>query len=310
MFPLGEPTILPLMLLATALFSALVFAISKPQRLACLFAALAIPMVWIWLVPPVGNHAGLVFLVTIGLSITALLVGAAVGIMVYSTGISSRKSVAILIFIAGSVAGYTLWIQFIPTACLEKPLQVRIAGKTLSIPAAMQTYFTIGEKKLHFGNVEKKTQSAQICKMSQNGTQAIDIDTLWIEPSKTYKIMSRACNVETIPVWCKNYRQKPYSSLKKISIKPIVNSAHELSRWTKNKTPTTDPQGDANRGSFCYVPSPGRSPECREWQPFGEDFRLMLEIQHLDPMLMGATMETTREIMHEAGNMTLTILEE
>jgi hypothetical protein len=310
MFPLGEPTTFPLILLAIALFSALAFAIFKPQRLMFLSVALVIPVVWMWLTPPVGNHAGLVFLVTIISSITALLVGAVIGIAVYSTGIPSLKSTPILIFIAGSIAGYTLWIQFVPHACFEKPLQVRIAGKTLSIPAEMQTYFTKDGYKFHFGRAENKTQSAQICKMTQNGTQAIDIDALWIEPAKSYKTMSHACNDETNPVWCKNYHPKPYRYLDKISIKPIVNSARELSRWTKDKTPTTDPQGDSNTGSFCYILSQGKRTECRAWQPFGEGFRLMLETNHLDPVFMDATLKTTRKIMHQAGEMTLTILEQ
>lgn len=309
MFPFNPSTLFQLVLIGVVLFSALALRFGWRWRLLFLSLAIALPTGFLWADPPIGQYAGLAYILLIGASLLTLLFGAILGSALRFARIAPVFSIAALSISAGVFASFILWYQYVPSACLEAPIQVRIAGKTLHIPPEMRPRLEIGDRAYLFGWTDRKTSTARLCRMSQNGTQPIEVDIVWITPAGNHEAMTTACSgIE--PLWCADYSPDPYRRIGKILIASAADPHFPLSNWWTGSSLKRDRQGDLVQGSVCLLPRATGKTECSIWQPFGDGFRLTVHTNNLDQTFTEMTVEVARDMIRQAREMTLAIIDQ
>lgn len=310
MFPLNPPTVLQLVLIGVVLSSALAFRFGWRWRIPLLVLAIALPTGLLWFDPPTGEYAGLGYLLTGGLSIIMLALGTGWGGVMRLVGIAPLKSVAVFSAAAAAAVSFTLWHQYVPNACLDASLQVRIAGRTLHLPPELQPRLENGNNIGHFGRIDSKSNFARFCRMSRNGERVIDMDTVWITPASNHKSMSPACSVDEPPGWCSSYSAEPYRHIGKVLIAPETDPALPFSYWREGGSLKKDREGDLSQGSVCLLPNNDIRTQCWTWQPFGEGSRLMISTNNLDRAFDDMPIELAREVIRQARDVVLNIVEQ
>ncbi|MDI3336473.1 hypothetical protein QKW60_08655 [Defluviimonas aestuarii] len=308
MFPLNPPTVFQLVLVGVALSTALALRFGWRWRILFLGAAIALPTGFLWSDPPTGQYAGFAYLFVTGPSIATALLGAALGIGMRSGGVRPRTSIAVLLSLSIATAGAALWHQYVPSACLKTPLQVRIDGVTLHLPSELQPRLEHGDEINFFGVPHRKSSFARLCRMSENGIRAIEMDTVWITPAANHQMMTAACEDREPPAWCNSYSSQPYRRVGKVLIAPNTDQDFPLPYWEEGGSLKTDHQGDLIQGSVCLLPDAGLRTKCWVWQPFGDSSRLTISTNNLDAEFNEMPIEDAREMLRLAREMTLTIV--
>lgn len=309
MFPINQSTILYLSLIGVFFASALSARLGWRWRIPLLVIALGLPAALLWSDPPTGEYAGLGYLFVIVPSAVALVIGAVCGSIARYAKFASFKFVAVMVVGAGASSGLVLWSQFVPSSCLEAPLQVRIADSVLHIPAEMRPRIEDGNQINFFGRSDRKSSTAQLCRSGRNGTQAISADTVWITPAANYDEMTAACSASAPPNWCKVFSPDDYRHIVKILIAPLESDPDfPLSYWGKDGSLKKDQQGDLTQGSVCLLPDNGDVTQCWIWGPFGEGSRLTVRTNNMDQTFANMPVEQAREMAIKAREMTLAII--
>ncbi len=308
MFPLNSSTLFLLVLSGVLAATALAFRSRWPWRIPLLLLAIALPAGWLWRVSPAGEYAGLGYIIVIGASFCMMVFGAVWGgIMRRARCISPFMSAALPVIAFVSAAGFILWQQYIPRACLGKPLPVRIAGQILILPPELRPRLETGDSTGFFGRIERKADYAGFCRASRNGTRAIDVDVVWITPAANDKALTSACNANAPPAWCSGYAPDPYRHMGKIIIEPGSRLPLPLTYWKGGGSLRTERQGDLARGSVCLLPDTGRRTECWVWHPFGAGYRLTVSTSNLDPLFAGMPAEEARGMAERAREVFLAV---
>jgi hypothetical protein len=231
MFPLNDPTIFSLVLAGVALLSAVAFRFGWKVRAPLLLMALALPAGFLWSISPTGEYAGLGYVLTIVPSIVLLLVGASWGSLMRLVQVRQSVSVLVPVVIAGAYSGYVLWLQYVPRTCLETPLQVRAADEALNLPPELRPRLERGEDVNFFGRLDRKSDFSRVCRISRNGTQAIDMDVVWITPASNYLRLISACEADDAPNWCSEFSPSPYRHIGKVLIAPDTETGFPMPYW-------------------------------------------------------------------------------
>lgn len=310
MFPLNPSTLFQLVLIGVVLSSALALRFGWRWRLPFLLLAIVLPIGLLWSDPPTGQYAGLAYIFVVGPSLVMLIFGAVLGSAVRFVRIAPLMSVAVMFISAGAFAGFVLWHQYVPSTCLETPIQVRIAGKTLHIPPELRPRLENGDSINHFGRTDRKSNYARLCRMSRNGARVIEMDTVWITPAANHEVMTAACKGNEPPSWCGGYSPDPYRRIGKILIAPEADPAFPLPYWRKGGSLKKDRQGDLIQGSVCLLPRADGRTECWIWRPFGDGSRLTISTNNLDQAFNDMPIEEAREMIRQAREMTLAIIEQ
>lgn len=311
MFPLDQPTAYYLIQIGVLLFSSLAMQFGMRWGLLLLIVALAVPAGSLWYDPPSGEYAGLGYILKVIVSLVALAMGAFLGLAVRTACKASLTSVAVLFIINGALASLILWNQYIPSACLETPLQVQIAGRVMHLPSEMRPIIERGKSTGFFGRADRKSDSSWLCRKGRNGSKIIDVDTVSINPVSSHKTITQACKSDEPPTWCNSYSPEPFRRIGEIRIAPVTDRAFPMSYWT---TPSgslkKDRQGDLTRGSVCLSPDPKHGPltQCWIWQPFGDGARLTVSTYNLDPIFNDMPIEEAREMIRNVRKMALEII--
>ncbi len=310
MLPITPPTVFYLVLIGVALFSALAVApqLRSQWRISWSLLATSLPAGLLLFDPPTGQYAGLGYLFVIVPSLVAALIGAICGgIMRFVTSEPSR-SAAVLGISASVLAGAVLWGQYVPSSCQERGLEVRIAGTTLRVPPEMQPRVENGDKISFFGWIDRKYSYARLCRMSQNGTRALDMDTVWITPATSHDEMTAACERDEPPAWCNGYLSEPYRRMVKVIIEPFSTPIEPTPYWPDGGSLKTDRQGDLTQGSICLLPNDDIVTQCWTWAPFGDGSRLTVSTNNGDKIFAGMPVEQAREMVTKARDITLAII--
>lgn len=168
MFPIGPRTLFELSLIAIFLFTALAVRADVRWRIPLLLIAVGLPAAFLWPLSPTDQYAGLAYLVVIVPSFIAMTLGAICGSFSRRFNVAPMINVFTMVSIAGVLGGLVLWNQYLPSVCLEEPLQVRIAGNVLYLPPDMGPRLEIGDSIDFFGRTDRKTDHAKLC---QKGSQ-------------------------------------------------------------------------------------------------------------------------------------------
>lgn len=317
MFPLTEPTLFQLAFIGVAVSGALAVQFGW-QRCRFLILLAAVPPSAVVLSdPPSGQLAELVYFFAVVWFVVALAIGATIGGALRFAGIGRLRSVGAIVVIAAGAAAFHLHQQFIPSACLGSPFQVEIAGETLGIPPEMTPRLKAGDDIYRFGRMDRKLEYAQFCRMSQNGTRSVDVDTVWLTPASNHRTMSVACNADDAPTWCSTYDPEPYRYTLMIRIEPDAEPGVHLLHWTEGGLPERHREGDVIEGSVCLLSENGFAAQCYAWQPFGDRARLTVTSHHFGgalgqnhgPSFEELTSDEVQEIMRQARDVALSIID-
>lgn len=308
MLPLNDPTIFSLVLAGVALLSAVAFRFGWKVRAPLLLMALALPAVFLWSISPTGDHAGLGYVITIVPSIALLIVGAGWGSVMRLARVSLSISILIPVIVTSAYAGRALWNQYVPNACLGKPLQVRVAGETLSLPPELRPRLEKGRNISFFGRLDRKSGYSRICRVSRNGAQEIDMDVVWINPRSNYPRLTSACEADEAPDWCGVYSPYPYRHIGKVIIAPDTELDFPSAYWREGGSLRKVRQGDLTEGSVCLLFEDGGATQCWVWQPFGNGSRLTVSTSNLDPAFVGMPVQQARDMTRQALGIVLSII--
>lgn len=310
LLPLSSTTVFHLALIGVALSGALTVQFGWRWRTVLLFLAVALPVGFLWSEAPTGQYAGLAYVIILGTSMIALVLGLTIGCVLRFAACGVLVSIAAILFVAASATAFELYRQYVPNACLESPLQVRIAGKILRVPPELRPRLENGNDIDHFGRIDRKLDFARLCRMSENGTHAIDMDTVWLTPAANHSAMSSACNANEPPNWCDSYSPEPYRRIGKILFAPEATPGFPLPYWKEGGSLKKNRQGDLNFGSVCLLPDADTRTQCWIWQPFGDGSRLIVSTNNLDPAFDEMPIEVAREMITQAREVTLSIVDQ
>lgn len=310
MFPLSTQAIFLFILIGIAFSSALVMRFGLRRCFPLLLLAIILPIAMSWSDLPTGEHASLAYAIMAGFYLAALFLGGVFGSGMRYARLSSLKSVVALTALAGAFAGFALWNQNVPSACLNKALPVRIAGKTIYLPLELRPRLENGHSINFFGRADRKSDHAQLCRMSRNGTRAVKMDTVWITPVARYEAMNTTCAVNKPPAWCGSYSPEPYRRISRF----IITSEDETNflkvYWNEGRSPKKDRKGDLVDGSVCLLSDDTNQPtQCWIWRPYGTNSRLTVRAVNLDQPPSAMSVEGAREMIGVATDMTLDIIE-
>lgn len=310
MFPLNSPTVFHLVLIGVVLSSALALQFGWRWRIPLVLLGIALPAGFLWSAPPIGEYAGLAYIIVAGASVGAFILGLVLGGAMRLVLPQALTSVAVLVFATAAFTGFELRQQYVPSACLKTPLQVRIAGTVLSLPPELRPRLENGKSIGHFGRSNRKSDFARFCRMSKNGTRVIDMDTVWITPASNHKVMTPACNVNEPPIWCNGYSSDPYRHIGKFLISSDAKPVIPLPYWREGGSLKTDRQGDLTQGSVCLLPDVDIRTQCWIWQPFGDGSRLTISTSNLDQTFDDMPIEEARKMIRQAREITLAIIKQ
>ena len=304
MFPLDPISIPILVMLGVFLLSAMAVQFGGLCRIASLLLAIFLPAALLWSDPPIGEFAGLVYIGTVGFSVGMMLLGFILGRALQLAGLATLVSVAVLFITSSAIAGFELWRQYVPNACLENAIEVRVAGKTLHLPHELQPRLQIGASIYDIGRMDSKHSYARLCRMSHNGSKAVAMDAVSIYPMVSHEVMTAACKAHEPPTWCTSYNDMPYRHISRILIAPEAKGhGFPLPYWRPGGALNKDRQGDLISGSICLLPPSVTS--CWTWNPFGEGSRLIVSTNNLDKIFIDMSAEEAREMISSARDMTL-----
>lgn len=309
MFPLNSPTVLYIALAGVALLSALAFQFGWRVRAPLILATLALPAGFLWLYPMTGEYAGLGYLIIILYYFAMFAVGAGWASIMRLAKVSQSVSVSVPVIVAASYIGYALWIQYVPSSCLESALHVRIAKESLHLNPNLRPRLERGDAANHFGRLDRKSGFSKICKLSQNGTRAIDMDVVWITPATNHAALTSLCESQNDPEWCGSYSSYPYRHIGKVLIATEDVLGFPKPYWNEGGSLKKERQGDLNQGSVCLLPDEGSKTQCWVWQPFGEGSRLTVSTNNLDPIFVEMPVDEARDMALQTLKTTLSIVQ-
>ncbi|MEM8717278.1 MAG: hypothetical protein AAGE92_16145 [Cyanobacteria bacterium P01_G01_bin.4] len=302
MFPIHSPSVFFLVLSGVALLSALAFSFGWKARIPFLILVYAL-LNWFWsTLPTSGDHIGLKYVFFFLPAAAAFFAGAVWGVVMKNE--LFWVSVLIPVIVAGVYAGNILWRQYIPEACLGESLKVHVAKEALSLPPEMQPSFEDDGTYHFFGRMERKTSYAQLCRMSRNGTRAIDMDVVRITPAANYSRVTTTCDADNAPEWCRDYSAFPYRHMGEVLISPRPG----LPEYYWDGSIENERFGNLTEGSICLLPEDGRKTQCWVWQPFGEGLRLTVSTNNLDEIFNAMPVQRARAMTIDALETTLSII--
>lgn len=310
LFPLNPSTVFQLVLIGVALSAALAVQCGWRWRITLVFIMVALPAAFLWSEAPTGQYAGLAYLIVLGGAAIALVVGVIFGRALRIATIGTMFTFAVIFFVAASAAGLQLYRQHVPESCSGSPIHVRIAGKNLRIPPEMRPRLKNGDDIGHFGSVDRKSDFARFCRISENGTRPIDMDIVGLTPASSHSAMTATCSGDEPPNWCSIYSPEPYRFIGNILIAPEAEPGFHLPYWKEGGSLKKDRQGDLNFGSVCLLPNADSPTQCWAWQPFGEGSRLTISTNNLDRTFDGMPIEQAREMIRQARKVALSIVDQ
>ena len=290
------------------LLSALAPQVGWRWRLPLLALAVLCPAAWLWTDPPIGPYGGLGFSITLAALLGALITGVIGGSLLRGAGLSRPASLAGLTLLAAGAVSLTLWQQYVPQACLDRPLQIRIAGMTLQVPAALQPRLEHGDEVWHFGRSDRKSGTAQLCRASRNGTQPLEMDRLWITPAASHEALPAACGSPPHPGWCTTYAASPFRHMGRIVIEPATGPPVAAAYWDPGGSLPKITEGDLRAGSTCLPTTTAAPTRCWVWHPLGPRFRLLVSTYARDPVFADMPVASARDMTRRAGSIALAIL--
>jgi len=119
--------------------------------------------------------------------------------------------------------------------------------------------------------------------------------------------MASTCKGDAPPSWCSVYSPEPYKYIGKIFISSASNLAFPKPCWGKGSL-RKERQGDLTEGSVRLLPDDDSVTQCWGWRPFGDEFRLTISTNNLDPIFDGMPAEEAREMLRQARDTTLAII--
>lgn len=309
MLPLNSPTVLFIAIASVALISALAFRFDWRVRAALILASLAPPLVFLWLYPMTGDHAGLGYLIVILYYIAAFALGAGWGSVMRLVQASQLTSVAVPVIVAASFVGHALWAQYVLNSCVENDLSVLIAEEVLQLPPELRPSLESGSAVDFFGRLDRKSDFSKICKLSRNGKRAIEMDVVWITPASNHATLTSLCKSDDKPEWCSHYSSYPYRHIGKVLFASEDTPGFSKPYWKEGGSLKKERTGDLNKGSVCLLPDDGVRTQCWVWQPFGKGARLTVSTNNLDPIFVDMPVDEARNMVLQALNTTLSIVQ-
>jgi hypothetical protein len=307
-FPLYHSAISDLAMVGVFLFSALAPNFSWRWRVPLLLIAFFWPIWFLWTNPIVGEYAGLGYLLAGTTIFGAFVIGLILGGILRILGFHQVISVIVVVFCALCFVSYLLWNNFVPMACRDAGLSVYIAGKTVTVPTELQSRLETSDKISHFGRNDRKSDFSKLCRQSRNGSRAVDMDTIWINPASNYKRMAAACAMNEPPSWCETFSVEPYRRMGKIIIESDEKPPIPMPYWRPGGSLSIDRQGTLSEGSVCITPDKGSRTQCWIWQPFGDGSRLSVSTNTLDRTFDQMPIEEAKRMMLQTREMAVEIL--
>jgi hypothetical protein len=316
MFPIDWLASAYISLIGIFFLSAIAFYLGWRWRIPLLLVAMGIPAAWLspdflavtgippeWLgpYPPTGGeYAGLGYFMVIGLSVTAMILGAPFGGASRLQPIATLKFVSVLCIVTCAAVAFVLWSQYVPSDCLGTSLRVRIGGRVLQLPPEMQPRVQRGSRSDFFGSIDHKFGYARLCRAGGNGTLAVDVDALSIRINLDE--MADACNAGIPPAWCKSYFRSPDRGNFDVSIAPVSKADLPEHHW---KFTRSVKEGDLKEGSVCLDSIVTR---CSIWEPFDHDTRLIVSTSNLDKTFSNMPFAEAFEMTAKARETALAII--
>lgn len=314
MFPLTQSTILILILIA-AVALASIAALRKgwAQRLLLWAMAGTGPYIVLWLDPPVGEFAGLAYMLVGLYALGTLLVGSVLGWGLRY--VRPSHAVAVLAVVILSAAGFELGRQYVPEACLKRPLPVSIDNTDLHVPAVMRARIERADDKAFFGRKDRKYGTASLCRASDNGTSPVPIETLWITPAAHADQMSETCGpsggATGGPSWCQAFRHTPYQHIGSVILSTNPQRTAPVYYWERQiENLRSTKSGDLTKGWLCVQGGYKNTTSCWLWEPYGSgDLRIMVETLNFDPVFQDMPVEDALKMASDAKTMIREILQ-
>lgn len=300
LFPINLTTWIFLSVIGTFFAAALALRLGWMWRVPLLFVAISFPALLLWAYVQAGNGPGLVHTLVVGSAILAIGLGSACG------AVFRRLDVPTYVLGIGAVAAaaFVVWDQYIPDACLGKPLRVRVAGSLLVIPIEMRPRVANGNSSQIYGLIDRKSQYARLCRKGRNGIRRVDVDTVSISPASSYKAMTARCDGDHPPAWCKAYSPTAYRHIDQVLIAPASRLGFPRPYWGSEAS-KYDRQGDLVEGSICLK---SNVTQCWIWVPYGDGSRLIVSTNNLDKTFIDMPVEEARELILKARDTTLGII--
>ena len=306
MLPINPGSVQILLCLALALAGLLMTLVGWRARLLLVLPVIALPVFALWRLPPGGQYTSLAIMVIIGGAASAVIIGAALGMMLRATGLGRRWALRFGLMIAAGLAGVELYRQYVPPACRETLLAVKTAGQTLHIPPEMAPRLERQGKIRRFGSLERKGDFAALCRASRNGTRAVEQDRVWVSPAASATRLDTACSTSAPPAWCRAYRPGPYRHMKRVLVANDSAPAFPPAYWAPGGSPDIVRQGDLTGGSLCLR---SRETSCYVWVPFGKGARATVSTDNLNPVFRDMPVDQARQMAAEALASTLRMLQ-
>ncbi|WP_419738941.1 hypothetical protein [Ruegeria sp.] len=309
MFPLNSPTVFSIALAGVALISAIAFRFDWRVRAPLMLASIALPTGLLVYHPMVGQYAGQGYLIVILSCLAMFALGAGWGSVMRLVQVSPFISVSAPVIVTCAYTGHALWLQYVPKDCLKEDLHVRIAGEVVVLPPELKPRLEIGNSATHFGRMDRKSGFSKICRLSQNGTRAIDMDVVWITPASNHAALTSLCEGNDEPEWCGRYSSYPYRHVGKVLFATEDELGFPKPYWKEGGSLKKERQGDLKKGSICLLSDEGTKTQCWTWQPFGEGSRLTVSANNLDPIFVDMPVDEARNMALQALNTTLSIVQ-
>lgn len=276
MFPLNSPSIFQLVLIGVAMSSSLAVLSDWRARIAFLLLAVALPYSFLMTQLPEGEYAFLGYLIVVGPAFIAFVVGGGIASIAFWLGAAPRMAISVVLCTGLAGVSFVLWHQYVPDACKDATLQVRISGETLHLPAEMQPRLDWGEEAGIFGNFDRKVDFAKFCRMSRNGARPIDIDAIRINLNKIQESMIDSCRAGRSDDWCQLYTSDLNRQGLRLNIAPESQLPFLSYYWEEESSIEKVRKGDLQEGWVCHLNADNHARQCWSWQPFGDGARMTL----------------------------------
>ncbi|NNE79333.1 MAG: hypothetical protein HKN18_03580 [Silicimonas sp.] len=306
MFPFDQKTEFHLLLTLIALGAAVAVQAGSRLRLLLLCAIFGLLAIFFQANPMEGDHAGLGYLIVVGGSTIAMVIGLCWGWLLRFIRSPAKASMIWVLAPMVALAVFIVWNQTVSPTCTE--ITARIGGREVALPVEMRPRLERGPVIGHFGRLDRKTDFARYCRQARTGSRVIEQDVIWLTPASNYKTLSARCGGENAPDWCAVYSSEPYRHAHQILIQSDPKRALSMP-WWNSTSPRAVSLGDLTEGSLCLLPhAPGAMTECWVWRPFGEGFLISARSWGFDEVFRDLDPDSARAILHEGIDTALAIM--
>ena len=306
MLPFDQKTEFHLLLVLIALGAAFLVQTGWRPRLLLLGAMSGLLVLFFQAHPMQGQYAGLGYMIVLGGSAVAMVVGLCWGWLVHFIRAPAKVHWRWRIAPMVALAGFTVWNQWVSASCVE--ITARIGERNLSLPREMQPRLERGRDIGRFGKLDRKADFARYCRRAKNGARVIDLDVVWLTPASNFEGMSARCAEVDAPDWCTGFAPLPYRHAHQILIQRDPERAVPMS-WWNSASPRAVQQGNLSRGSLCLLPhQPGAMTECWVWRTFGEGFTISARSWGFDEVFRDLDVATARALLQQSIDTALAVM--